>query len=301
MDYLISISPIVICHFLVPPLSHYNGTEELYSPELNFLYELVPEELRPSTIRNDFKNQKKWIAEIEKLMYDQSMPLDSIQVITHMFIHADSIHLFNNVSCLLFGGYRVYKKLGIFGLYATFFIGGISAVIPTTLYKIQRDTQVVQVVTSRTRNKLPKSILSWVDKPLQAVAKKVAEVYDKCIPVRMAGSSYGVCAVLSCDTILAIRDASKSLLKVYKSIPLTFEEENALLFEFVGCTFSTLLHFSNKINMIYGDWILHSVINTSVLHSINHAAHVQGSLAGIAFGIVFGVAIPYIQRNVHLI
>lgn len=41
MDYLISISPIVICHFLIPPLSHYHGTEK-YSPGQDVLYELVP-------------------------------------------------------------------------------------------------------------------------------------------------------------------------------------------------------------------------------------------------------------------
>lgn len=259
--------------------------------------------MRPTIIRNDVIQQKKCIAEIERLMYNQSLPLNSIQVITHMFIHADSTHLFNNITSLLSGGYRVFKKLGITGLMATFFIGGISAVIPTSLYKIQRDTKVVQVITLRDSPIsiiVPKSILSWVDKPLQAVAKKVAEVYDKFIPVRMCGSSGGVCAVIACDTILAIRDASKSLLKVYKSVPLNFEDFG-LLGDVFSSTALSLLHFSNDLNMIYGfDSVLHSISNTSALCSINHAAHVQGSLAGIAFGVVFGITIPYLQRKVHL-
>lgn len=306
VGYLILISPLVMAHFIIPPLSHYEApsTREKYPPSLNFLYDYLPIEIQPGTYENDSIERMKVIKQIEVLMYTQSLPLDSPQVITHMFIHADTNHLSNNLINLILAGYPVYKEFGIVGLTTIFFLGGISSIVNTPLYKKQRDTNVENIVTLRRlplANIVPKAIISWIDKPIQFVSKIIVDVVVKNNPSKMCGSSGGVCAIVACQSVIVVRDVCKLMLKVYNSIPLTGREKWELLLSSLN-TFGSLSYFTNELNMVYGyDSILLSNNNASLLYSINHTAHLQGSLAGIAFTIVFGVALPYVQRSKHFL
>jgi membrane associated rhomboid family serine protease len=302
IEYFVAIAPILIGHLIIPPISHYIGTEK-YPPALEFLYNL-----RPSAIRS--------IQDLESLMYKTSLPLDSIQIITHMFVHSDTKHLLNNIDAILYSGYPVFREFGIRGLYTTFLLGGISAIIPSPLYDIQKDGNVskleklVSLQDSPISSVVPKSILSWFDKPLKEVAKGVGNAYYKITSFYMCGSSGGSCALIGCDLIFVIRDSFKLVTKAYKSYQISnnnngninrlnnrdenrlSNREKFLLLQYGLCTIKTLSYFTKELNMVYGNGTSGVFFDT-----INHAAHLQGSLFGMAFGVVFGVAVPYIQRN----
>lgn len=298
IEYIVAIAPIIIGHVIIPPISHYIGTEK-YPPALDFLYNF-----KPLAIRS--------LKDLESLMYKSSLPLDSIQIITHMFVHSDTSHLLNNLDAILYSAYPVYREFGMRGLYTTFLLGGISAVIPSPLYDIQKDGNVskleklVSLQHSPISTIVPKSVLSWFDKPLKEVAKGVGNAYYKITTFYMCGSSGGACALIGCDLILVIRDSFKLITKAYKSYQINnnnnrnnnrdehrlSNREKYLLLQYGLCTIKTLSYFTKELNMVYGNGTTGVLFDT-----INHAAHLQGSLFGMAFGLVFGVAVPYIQRN----
>lgn len=182
-----------------------------------------------------------------------------------------------------------------------FILGGISSIVPSGISsKSDRDTAVENKVTlknTRIADIVPKSIISCIDKPLQFISKIVVDVAVEMYvnPIKMCGSSGGVCAIIACQSLLVARDACTLMLKVQNSMPLTRKECWNLFLDLFS-TVITLPYFTS-VNMVYGYAALLSNNNTSLLYAINENAHVQGSLAGIAFGIVFGVALPYVQRN----
>ena len=298
VDYLAAILPLLMAHFIIPPISHYLGAER-YPPNLEFLYYLKPLGIRS-------------ISEIESIMYKSSLPLNSIQIITHMFVHSDTSHLLNNLDAILYAGYPVYKELGIYGLYATFLCGGISAVIPSPLYDMQKDGNVskfeklVSLEDSPIGTVLPKSVVSWFDKPLKHVAKGVGNAYYNATTFYMCGSSGGACALIGCDLIFVMRDAYKLILKAYNQMGNNNNNNNHnrnnnrltntekyLLLRYGLCTIKTLTYFTKELNMVYGQ----GISSTILFDNINHAAHLQGSFTGLAFGILFGIVVPHFQRS----
>jgi membrane associated rhomboid family serine protease len=305
IDYIFAIAPLFIGHILIPPISHFIGNER-YPRELSFLYDFKPHGLNS-------------IKDIERLLYNSSLPLISYQTITHMFVHADMNHLLHNLEGLLYSSYPVYKEFGIYGLYMTFLLGGVSSIIPTPLYDIQKDTNVsklekyVSLKDSQLANVIPKSVLTWFDKPLKKVAKEVGNAYYNMATFYFCGSSGGTCALIGCNFIIVIRDSYKLLKKAYLSSlnnnndnnnnnnrnnriqrnenKLTFNEKYQL-FSYAICTLKTISYFSKELNMVHGNGN-----DLTIFDNINHAAHLQGSLFGTAFGIIFGIAVPYLQRN----
>lgn len=245
---------------------------------MRFLYDYLPIEIQPGTYENDPIERMKMIKKIEVLMYSQSLSLDSPQVISHMFIHADTNHLTNNVINLIVAGYPVYKEFGIVGLTTIFFLGGVLSIVPIS--KSERDTAVENRVTlrhTRIADIVPKSIISWIDKPLQFVSKIVVDVAIEMYvnPIKMCGSSGGVCAIIACQSLIVARDACTLMLKVQNSMPLTRKEFWNLFLDLFG-TVSTLPYFTS-VNMVYRyDSALLSNNNTSLLYAINDNAHTQG-------------------------
>lgn len=298
VDYIFSIAPLFIGHLVIPPISHFIGKES-YPHELRFLYDFKP---------NGLNN----IKDIECLLYNSSLSLISYQTITHLFVHADMNHLLHNLEGLFYSSYPVYREFGAYGLYMTFFLGGVSAIIPTPLYDMQKDGTIsklekyVSLKDSQLSNVVPKSVLTWFDKPLKRVAKEVGTVYYNMTTHYYCGSSAGICALIGCNFIFVIRDSCKLLKKAYLSLnndnssrsriqrnenTLTFNEKYQL-FSYALCAIKTLSYFSKELNMIHGNGN-----DMTLFDNINHAAHIQGSLFGVVFAITFGVAVPHLQRR----
>jgi hypothetical protein len=148
---------------------------------------------------------------------------------------------------------------------------------------------------------LPKSVLSWFDKPLKQVAKGVGNAYYKVTTFYMCGSSGGACALIGCDLIFVMRDAYKLISKAYNQMGNNNNRDNNrltnkekyLLFRYGLCTIKTLTYFTKELNMVYGQ----GINSTTLFDNINHAAHLQGSFTGILFGVLFGCVIPHFQRS----
>ena len=69
--------------------------------------------------------------------------------VTHMFIHADLAHLFNNSLSLAVTGYRVFSHFGYLSFYTVFFGGGVYAAVHKSTRQLQFMNQVGRWVGGR--------------------------------------------------------------------------------------------------------------------------------------------------------
>ena len=128
LEYVITLSPIIIAHVAVPPMSYFRGervTNVGLNGFLHFLYSLLPE--------NCFHQEL-----ISSLIRDTNAGLDST-VISHLFVHGDYSHLFGNLMGVIQVGHPIYREFGTAGLYALFLSGGAIASLPTFLHEGQRN------------------------------------------------------------------------------------------------------------------------------------------------------------------
>lgn len=129
LDFLIAILPIAGLHLILPPIAYFHG-ERLSNAEIQEFLELV----FYSSIPREFFNEKF----ISHLTYDSAGRTFTLNLLRHVFVHADYDHLFGNLSAATQLSFPVYRELGGVGLYILFFSGGVLASIPTFLHKEQK-------------------------------------------------------------------------------------------------------------------------------------------------------------------
>ena len=129
MEFLIAILPIVGFHLILPPIAYFRG-ERLNNDEIQEFLELV----FYSSIPRELFNEKF----ITQLTYDSAGKTFTLNLLRHIFVHADYNHLFGNLSAASQLSFPVYREFGGVGLYILFFSGGVLASIPTFLHKDQK-------------------------------------------------------------------------------------------------------------------------------------------------------------------
>jgi membrane associated rhomboid family serine protease len=129
LDFFLAILPIVGLHLVLPPIAYFRG-ERLTNAEIQELLELV----FYSSIPKEFFNEKF----ISHLTYDSAGKTFTLNLLRHIFVHANYDHLFSNLSAASQLSFPVYREFGGVGLYILFFSGGVLASIPTFLHKDQK-------------------------------------------------------------------------------------------------------------------------------------------------------------------
>ena len=122
LEYLTTLSPIIIAHVAVPPLSHFRGERVGNQGMKGFSH-------RPEKYWN-----KKFI---HSLTRDTTAGLDWT-VFSHLFVHDDYDHLYGNLMNAYDWGFPIYREFGAAGLYALFLTGGAIASLPTFIHGGQR-------------------------------------------------------------------------------------------------------------------------------------------------------------------
>lgn len=125
LDYFIAVTPIIISHIAVPPLSYFDGeraVHEWLDTLLESIYSRFPQ------FHKEF---------VSSMIRDAHAGLDST-VISHLFVHGSFSHLFGNLFAAVQFGYTTYLEFGAVGLYTVFIFGGATASLPTFLYNDQR-------------------------------------------------------------------------------------------------------------------------------------------------------------------
>lgn len=128
LDYIITLSPIIIAHVAVPPLSYFRGErvkDEWLNGFLHFIYSHMPE---------NFLHEKF----VSSLTRDMSARLN-LTVISYLFVHANYSHLFGNLTGIIQLGLPIHKEFGVGGLYSLFLSGGAIASLSTFLHDGQRE------------------------------------------------------------------------------------------------------------------------------------------------------------------
>lgn len=307
-DYLFSFIPLVCAHICIPPLSYFMNNE---TPHYFFdeLYEILPSEIT---------NPKF----VESLLLDADKP--SWTLLSHLFVHADYNHMFNNLIACIQLSYPIYNEFGTFGLYTLFLTGGVASSVPSPLYKLRIKTlsKDLQLGTSVSHLYIPQAL----SKTWESTVYNMSSFFLKNIPVRFLGSSGAVCAFMGADLILFIKE-SVSMLSVeyrhhyqqHQSSRRPTQRNNGSSSQSSGSSLSrvdnarrlallvNLLNILRSINYLSSE-IGNAFASTSgkpfdfLMKSLekkqtNHIAHIQGAVYGMVFAGVFAVAMPYIRRR----
>ena len=195
-EYCAAIYPIVIGHLLIPPLSYLRGTETIPNEIFLYIYEIIPDVFKDINF-------------VISLLFDNDENKRQMhQWITHMFVHANYLHLLSNLSSAALLGYPVFCEYGIVGVYIVFFGGGMFAAIPTSLIEEQNKTfanNFQNLLSSYGEPYLPNTIQKYWDR----FSRKVANVSSKAIAAvctKSCGSSGAVSALAGCRLGLFVRD-----------------------------------------------------------------------------------------------
>ena len=111
--YLAAITPLYICHLIIPPVSHYLGHEQ-YKGGWDMLFYVRPQRYTPSL--QNLKN-------VWNLIHDPSRSSHLLRI-SRLFISYDNkdlIYCIENISMI---SYPIYRELGVLGLYMVYFLGG---------------------------------------------------------------------------------------------------------------------------------------------------------------------------------
>lgn len=314
LAYLFDISPIIFTHLVIPPLTHFRGEQPPQNLALPFdAIRLIGDNFDEAFITSLTLNPIK-----DK---DRIFPW-----ISHLVVHVDYEHLLSNLRAIVEFGYPIHQELGIFCVYCLFIGGGVISALPSRLYLIQNNSFVKSIRESF----LFEGIRNPLNPDKKGFSIKLGDLPDRVVsvvasfrPQRFCGSSGGVCAMLGCQGILLLRDVYHNIRIAYcrytstksshsssgdsnrRKIPtISFDWTSpSVASAVVGCfrCFRIFQYLGSELVSVYGlnggggnNNSLTAAFRVSV---INHVAHVQGALFGVAFGLVFGVVVPYAQRR----
>ena len=144
--------------------------------------------------------------------------LHTITYITHLFIHSDYKHLYNNLLVLFESAYPVYHEFGAIGVYCLFFGGGVASAIPSFLHDawekqfyIQIEKEFRDLTVKAGYFPLPEFVQDYVKSTYRQLRP-----YHFHIPTRHCGSSGAISAIHGCYFTIFIRDICIAL---YSCLP----------------------------------------------------------------------------------
>ena len=284
LSYASTLVPVVVCHYIIPPLSHYKGREKYSSS--NWQYDITPAKLQPT-----MKNYNDAI----KLGYRDSAPMLCYQRLTHIFVHNDNNHLKSNLVGLVYASYPVYRQLGAFGFYMTFILGGISASMPSVLTskvkEVQKEYNLLNLkkeLMKRTRWPIfimPAFLVSRLDSWMNKFAMNLITSID----LFTIGSSGAVFTIFGCNAYYFVQDSyklSRSGINIYNTC------KNFSFFSYLLCA-STVQPVFLELKTYYA---MHEKLpreaSAPIYDNIGHAAHLQGA----AFGFILAAYIKSLSR-----
>jgi membrane associated rhomboid family serine protease len=309
LSYGKAVAPIVLSHVLVPPLSYFRGER----PPFPWFYTLY-------TVSPDILVNERTVKSMTLHLSKTGQGYHIYQWITHMFVHTDYQHLLSNLSAALSVAYPAYREFGLTGLYTLYLSGGLIASMQSLFQKSQINgftTLWKGVMTDRME---PSGLVDKISSKLGDFTHRLSsQLFSK-----SCGSSGAVCSLLGCEFALTLRDVTTILYQVSQSLIADsddigrrrrsirervsdaaekFHEVNGYrLFTHVGTLMASYAYIRTE-----GQDVCQSFSNVMTvserflkawdLASINHLAHFQGALYGIAFGVVFGWILP--ARRLH--
>ena len=152
---------------------------------------------------------------IESMLLENGNERTNIQYITHLFLHADYRHLYNNLSALINLAYPAYHEFGAIGVYCLFFGGGVAAALPSFIHDEQKKRSLKDIeglVLTKDSENLP----VFLKKIIKSVSRTV---HDTITPTCSCGSSGAISAFSGCYLTLCIRDLFVSIRYIIKSVP----------------------------------------------------------------------------------
>eukprot|EP01041_Mallomonas_annulata_P009839 gene9839-20461_t len=260
--YILASLPIIIGHLALPPLSYYSGSEGSLWQE--FVPDLLPSEEIMKSLSFDFQS------------FDLSHP--QWTWITHLFVHADYGHLFNNLTAAIQFGLPVYKMFGATGMNILFIGGGVFASFPTILYKYERErlSKDIQAIVSADSSYIPKFISNIWNKTVSSLSNK----FVNNIPKKFIGSSGAVCACMGADLVIMCKECYDVISDEYRAEnnPRTASSSS-----------------SRTSGLSTGRWEI--FVKSFENFKTNHVAHIQGAIFGVLFATLFGTVIPYFRKR----
>ena len=324
VSYCLYCFPILISTLAVPPFSYSPsvGGERLNSTELSDLLEKLYDlhDMFLSKFGAKSKNERsRSYSYLKQLCLDietQNKVRFSSKWITHLFIHSNYHHLFNNLSAILSLGFPVFSEYGAFGFYFLFFFGGIVSALPSYLH-----TDLISSYTKHLDNSDKTRLRDFGKQLLPDFAEKywaagadfvVANLMKASGPSFSCGSSGAACALMGCETWLSLHEISNVILsggkekssevKKLTAVPTLFKKMQLWLDEMrqalwpVCCSLISNHHlrihlFSSIQGAIYlfkEYKMIYSSAGAGGGSLIGHSAHVQGFLFGAIFGYIAG-------------
>jgi membrane associated rhomboid family serine protease len=270
MPYLLSIAPLALAQLSIPPLFYIQGRDtvpDIVKPVLLLLYS----NWDPRLMKNE-----GWL--IEMMIKGKSTKKLRSENLTHMFVHMDYDHLFNNVISMITWGQSVYFHCNTLALYTVFLGGGIYA-------STSDADDVLDEVISASEGR-QKSLLTKIVEPAKQLVKRVKTVFGL---EYSCGSSGGVCALMGCSFVFNTRDILRSFQHTSYSKSSSFKNLVFLTFAIAGQAyvlnyiweeFEEVRDNSNwTSSRSWLNWLSPSRKN------IGHRAHVNGFGFGLAFGL----------------
>jgi len=285
LSYTSTLVPLVVCHYIIPPLSHYTGQEKYASTD--WQYDMTPAKFQP-TMKNYYN--------VCKLGYrDRTAYILCYQRLTYIFVHVNNNHLESNLIALVYASYPVYRQLGAFGFCMTFILGGISASIPSVLSneikEVQKEYNLLNLkkeLMKRTRWPIfimPAFLVSRLDSWMKTYAMNLITSIDQF----SIGSSGAVFTIFGCNAYYFVQDSyklSRSGINIYNTC------KNFSFFSYLLCA-STVQPVFLELKTYYA---MHEKLpreaSAPIYDNIGHADHLQGA----AFGFILAAYIKSLSR-----
>lgn len=270
--YLLSISPLLLMHVAIPPVSYFKPFGDFYSLHpivrkcLLRIYAHTPKTLMSlrGVLGLGFR-KRCW----DRLIHEGYVDCEWI---TYLFVHGDYQHLFCNIQALVISGIPIFLRYGSVGLYSIFFLGGAFSVIPGTLFLHENSSSNFSMVISRRVKQFSQSLAVSV------------------------GSSGAICAFNGISSVL---DANELFCLFRQQNKLKSIDEfkkrdfNLKIFSTVLRLFFAMQYIHNEVSLLpYNSTTSIWEDITGTNESISHSGHVQGFLFGIIAGFTSECLIP---------
>ncbi|CAK9087174.1 unnamed protein product, partial [Durusdinium trenchii] len=190
LDYLVCISPLLAALTAIPTMEEAVSGHLLW-PRLMTCQKLLSKYRQLVLTQPSLEHGEWW------------------RLITHLFVHRDPDHLFNNVCGILCSGFSVFNHLGGFAVYAMFLLGGVSAGLNSWGRAFQTENQLQASIPS-VPSAVPESAQRMWNTFRVSAAKWTAPMVSS--RAEAYGSSGGVCGLMGLSLGLSLHRFYRLLL-----------------------------------------------------------------------------------------
>jgi membrane associated rhomboid family serine protease len=302
--------PLGILHFALPTLSYFEGEQ----PLLEFL--------------SDFYRSNTEICNRDVLY---SLTLDNFdrkrngtQLLSHIFVHVNNAHLYNNLIGAFQFGYEPFLEYGAEGFYSIFLLGGIFAALPLRLFSEGKEVAAKRwesLLKDKSDSVTP-SLLSGFQSSIAKISGKF--LADALAPTRGCGSSGAVCALAGSSLVIHTKKLVSAVQCEYQDYKKDRENQSYVnkpkkhqqvwlsMNRFITNNGWELMRVAKLVTYLSVEFMTQTSVDTSTSRDQSFASrfidimnksqlgtevHLQGAVFGIAYTIFFGVAVPTYTRS----